>query len=277
MKDYYAILGVPENAAPEEIKSAFRRLAFQYHPDKNPGNEKQASERFKEINEAYSVLCDESRRREYDACRRGAFAGTRRASTGFDYTQEEIFRRAFASEALYQELLRMFAQMGLRFDEDFRNRVFFGGRGIRFEFRVGSWESPVSGRTERVGFGEREPSCAKGRQPAIKRPNWIERKLFKMLGKLTGYLLRKALGAQPILPARGRDIQRDLTISAEEARLGCCKKIRYKRGREKKTLEVTVPAGIVSGMRIKLRGMGEVGEEPGDLYLRITVKPRGRG
>ena len=56
MKEYYQILCVPENASQEDIKSAFRRLAFKYHPDTNPGNEKQAEERFKEINEAYGVL-----------------------------------------------------------------------------------------------------------------------------------------------------------------------------------------------------------------------------
>ena len=56
MKDYYHILGVPDNASQENIKRAFRKLAFQYHPDINPGNEKQAEEKFKGINEAYGVL-----------------------------------------------------------------------------------------------------------------------------------------------------------------------------------------------------------------------------
>jgi len=67
MKDYYHILGVPQNAGPEEIKGAFRQLAFKHHSDKNPGNERQAEERFKEINEAYGVLGDEARRQGYNA------------------------------------------------------------------------------------------------------------------------------------------------------------------------------------------------------------------
>jgi len=66
MKDYYRILGVEQNASPEEIKRAFRRLALKFHPDRNPENPELAEEKFKEINEAYSVLGDESRRREYD-------------------------------------------------------------------------------------------------------------------------------------------------------------------------------------------------------------------
>ena len=64
-KDYYAILGVPRNATPEEIKEAYRRLAKEYHPDKNPSPE--AEERFKLINEAYQVLSDPAKRAEYDA------------------------------------------------------------------------------------------------------------------------------------------------------------------------------------------------------------------
>ncbi len=64
-KDYYAILGVPRNATPEEIKEAYRRLAKEYHPDKNPSPE--AEERLKLVNEAYQVLSDPAKRAEYDA------------------------------------------------------------------------------------------------------------------------------------------------------------------------------------------------------------------
>lgn len=87
-KDYYKILGVSEKASPEEIKKVYRKLALKYHPDRNPGN-KEAEAKFKEISEAYYIVGDEKRRREYDEMRRmgapfgGDFAGTR----GFDFEE----------------------------------------------------------------------------------------------------------------------------------------------------------------------------------------------
>ena len=112
MKDYYKILGVPDNARQEDIKNAFRKLAFQHHPDKNPGREKEAELKFKEINEAYAVLGDPAKRKQYDLSGKGAFTGA-----GFGgFSQQDIFRDSFANQTVYADLAAMFRQAGLRFD-----------------------------------------------------------------------------------------------------------------------------------------------------------------
>ena len=270
MKDYYQILGVPEDASQSEIKKAFRRLAFQHHPDKNPGDEEQAEQRFKEINEAYGVLGDEARRREYDAFRRGQFvgAGYGRPYGGFQYTQEDIFRYIFSNRDVFDELSRMFGQAGLRFDEDFLNRVFFGGQGLVFQF----FTAPDGSRRGYYRFDETKPYSEEA-FTGKRKLNPIERLVGKVAGKMVRYSLKRALGLEfPSLPAKGSDLHRDLTISSEEAASGCEKRFSYKRGKEKKRLLVKVPPGVTTGTRIRLKGMGLEGRQPGDLYLRIEVK-----
>lgn len=92
-KDYYKTLGVSESASEEEIKKAYRKLAVKYHPDKNPGNVKEAESKFKEVSEAYYALSDPRRRQEYDQIRKfgGARAGNFSGMHGFDY--EDLLRQ----------------------------------------------------------------------------------------------------------------------------------------------------------------------------------------
>ncbi|MBT4512279.1 MAG: DnaJ domain-containing protein [Chloroflexi bacterium] len=274
MKDYYDILGVPEEASADDVRSAFRKLAFEHHPDRNPGDEKQAEERFKEINEAYSVLCDQTRRTEYDAFRNGRFSGAdfNRSAGGFGYSQEDIFKNAFANGAIFEELNRMFAQMGLRFDDDLRNRTFSGGQNVHFRF----YSSPGGARRSNYSRGSsptrNDIPNIYGSQPVVRKPNFAERMMGKAVSKLSKYAIKKAFGIDLDLPPEGDDIHQDLKISSQEAAKGCQKRVRYKRGKENKTIEVTVPVGIASGKKIKISGMGEQGMEPGDLYLLIKVK-----
>jgi len=91
--EYYKILGVSENAALDEIKKAYRKLALKYHPDRNQDNKKSAEEKFKEVSEAYYVLSDTGRRQEYDSYRNGFGGGMRggfHGAEGFDF--DEILR-----------------------------------------------------------------------------------------------------------------------------------------------------------------------------------------
>lgn len=259
MKDYYQTLGVPDNVSQEDIKRAFRKLAFKYHPDTNPGNEKQAEEKFKEINEAYGVLGDKNKRQQYDFARRGQFTGAGYEYRGFQYSQQDIFRDTFSNRAMFDELSQMFAQAGLRFDPDFLNRVFFEGRGFMFQF----FATP-DGTTYEQYYPHTRLSAHK--------PNLIERLLFRIVTKIGKFVLRKLFGLQ-FEPKQNLDQHIELELFPDEAATGGEKKVTYKRGKHKKKLMVRIAAGVKPGTKIRLKGMGLTEDkQSGDLYLHIKVK-----
>jgi curved DNA-binding protein len=129
-KDYYQILGVGENATPEQIRQAYRKLAFQYHPDRNKGNP-DATEKMKEINEAYATLSDPRKRREYDALkeRYGDLAYERFRQS---HRPEDIFRGSDINQ-IFEEFARTF---GFRSSDDIF-REFYGPGYRSFQFRRG--------------------------------------------------------------------------------------------------------------------------------------------
>ena len=120
-KDYYQVLGVPRDASNEEIKKAYRKLAMQYHPDRNPGKEKWANEKFKEINEAFSVIGDPEKRKQYDQFGTAGNIG-------------DIFGSP-DTRTTFEDLMKDYGGSGLGFD--FLDDIFgesLKGRG--FSFRV---------------------------------------------------------------------------------------------------------------------------------------------
>jgi len=121
-KDYYGVLGILKNASEAEIKKAYRKMAMQYHPDRNPGKEKWANEKFKQINEAYGVLGDPHKRRQYDQFGTVGNIG-------------DIFGSP-STATTFEEMMKDFGGAGLRFD--FLDDVFgdvLKGRGSSFSFR----------------------------------------------------------------------------------------------------------------------------------------------
>jgi curved DNA-binding protein len=123
-KDYYQILGVPRNATSEQIKKVYRKLAMQYHPDRNPGKEQWANEKFKEINEAFSVLGDPEKRGQYDQF---GTVGNIGDIFGSPYTR-----------TTFEDLMKDFGGSGLGFDflDDIFGEVQRGRKGRNFSFRV---------------------------------------------------------------------------------------------------------------------------------------------
>jgi len=120
-KDYYQILGVPRNASQEQIKKAYRKLAMQYHPDRNPGKEPWANDKFKEMNEAFGVLGDPQKRRQYDQFGTAGNIG-------------DIFGSPF-TRTTFEDLMKDFRGSGLGFD--FLDNIFGDAlRGRGFSFRT---------------------------------------------------------------------------------------------------------------------------------------------
>jgi hypothetical protein len=160
------------------------------------------------------------------------------------------------------ELNRMFSQAGLRFDQEFLNRVFGSGN---FAFRV-----YYGGPNMRTSTYNRVNSQADEARltPDAYKPGLIERGLTK----LSGFVLRKLLGVRSGTPQTNLDQYQELVISSAEARSGGEKAVSYKNDSRTKKLMVRIPSGITNGTQIRLKGMGKKsGNQTGDLYLRVKL------
>lgn len=260
-RDYYQILGIDADASQQPIKDAYRRMALKYHPDRNK-DDPSVAETMKEINEAYAVLSDPKKKREYDSLRQqyGDFAYDQFRQ---GYSEQDIFRGSDINQ-IFEEMARASGLSG--FDAIFRefygteyrnfgfNRPGFSGRGFVYFSPLGRRSPQAQGRAEREG-----------------RDGLPSLPLGGTIGKAAKYLLKKIWAVE--WPERGRDLNDRITIDPIQARVGA--EIRYfNRGRSKDLL-VKVPPGTRDGQRIRLKGMGgdgKGGEESGDLYLAVRVK-----
>jgi curved DNA-binding protein len=251
--DYYEILGVERDASPQKIKESYRKLAFQYHPDRNRGNAS-ALEKMKEINEAYAVLSDPKKRGDYDSF------DTRYGPFGYDrfkesYSEQDIFRGSDINQ-IFEEMARAFGFRG--FDEVFKESY---GPGYRtFEFR----RPGLFGR----GFVFFGPGFGRNQRQEIP----VSSETFPgVAGKFIRYFLKRTLGIRE--PARGKDLEDVIYLNPQQALEGA--KGKYLHRKRSKELIVTVPSGMREGQKIRLKGMGELGRdggEPGDLYLKVKIQ-----
>ena len=252
-KDYYQILNVEKEAPSHKIKEAYRRLALQYHPDKNRETPS-AVEKMKEINEAYAVLSDPKKRRDYDTFH------DQYGPSGYNrfkqrYSEQDIFRGSDINQ-IFEEMARSF---GFRsFEEVFRESY---GQGYHtFEFR----KPGASGG----GFVFLGPRFGRSN---FRRNSISPDVLSGHLGKFTNYLLRKTLSINE--SKRGKDLSDVLYLDPRQALEGARGKYRHRK--RSKELIVTVPPGMKHGQQIRLKGMGAPGKEggeAGDLYLRVKIR-----
>jgi DnaJ-class molecular chaperone len=249
-RDYYEILGVTREAPFQGIKEAYRRLAFEYHPDRNPGNGS-AVERMKEINEAYAVLSDADKRSRYDRMRR-EYGSSAHDRFRRDYSQDDIFRGSDINQ-VFEEMARAFGFRG--FEEIFSQAY---GQGYRtFEFR----RPGVFGKVIILGSG-----WSRRANPELAQPAGLP----GVFAKLAGYVLRKMLelAAGP----REKDQYDLLYLDAKLAEGGG--RVTYRGGADSKEFTVTVPPGMRDGQIMRLRGAGSntPGEPAGDLYLKVQIR-----
>ena len=255
-EDYYEVLGVSRNASKDEIKDAYRKLAMEYHPDRNksPG----AEEKFKEISEAYAVLSDDEKRQQYDTL----------GHTGFDqrYSSEDIFRGA--------DFDSIFRDMG--FGDIFR--TFFGGgfggerrnvgQDLAYDLDI-TMEEAARGTEKEIEIPRTEKCGVCGGSGAA--PGSSVKVCPRCGGSGQVQTMRKSgfgmyvqVTTCPQCKGTGKLIEKPCSNCHGTGRV-----------RVRRKITVKIPAGIADGNQLRLRGEGEMPSddgEPGDLYVVIHIK-----
>jgi len=258
-RDFYEVLGIPKDAPKDQIKEAYRKLAFQYHPDRN--KTAGAEEKFKEISEAYAVLSDDEKRRQYDTYGREGFFQR--------YTDEDIFRGANFAD--------IFRGMGFGgFDDIFAQ--FFGGgtrrrpnRGEDLTYHLQlNLEDLVSDSTREIEIPRTEV-CSTCEGSGAK-PGTSPRQCSTCGG--TGQVQKvQSTGFARLVRVTecARCGGRGYTIDSP------CSECRGKGTLERhRKISLVIPAGLEDGHTLRLKGEGDAGENgtpPGDLYVVVNVRP----
>ncbi len=262
-RDYYEVLGVSKNASKDEVKDAYRKLAMQYHPDRNKAPD--AEDRFKEISEAYAVLSDEQKRQQYDTL----------GHAGFDqrYTAEDIFRGADFETILrdigfgFGDLFRTFFGGGFG-GGDFRERSNIG-QDLAYELEI-TLEEAAKG-TEKEIVVPRTEKCevcgGSGASPGTSAKTCPKCNGAGQVRNMRRNSFLTYVQVTPCSECRGRGTLIESPCN-ECHGTGLVKK--------RRKINVKVPEGIDEGYQLRLRGEGEMapnGGEAGDLYVLVHIKP----
>ncbi len=248
-RDYYEILGVERNASDDDLKKAFRKLAFQFHPDRNP--EKDATEKFKELNEAYEVLSDANKRAAYDRYGHGGLQGA--AAQGFenfDFGLGDIFEAFFGGTTAAS---RQAPEKGQSLQYTVSITLEEAATGVEKQIPV----TRIEYCSECQGIGAK-PGTQPTRCPECGGTGQVRRTQSNVFGRFTNIATCSRCRGE------GR-------IIADP-----CPKCRGTgRERKQRTIPVKIPAGVSSNIQVRVRGEGNAGYRggpAGDLLVSIEVQ-----
>jgi curved DNA-binding protein len=268
-RNYYGLLGLSPEATEEEIRKAYRRLALQWHPDRNPGNP-QAAERFREISEAYAVLINPAKRRAYDRVRAAG------ATHEFHPNREDLFRDLFAdrhASAIFDELAREFARLGMRVDHRHFRHTLFGGRTVvTGGVIIITPLTPVLAlfRLARAALHGASAVSTAGRPEAQALPR---SPFVAGLGRVARWFLGlPSSSTAPAAVSAPEDVVLPLRLTPAEAERGGSKRIALGTAGSDEVL-VTIPPRTRNGTRLRLRGRGHrrADGSRGDAYLAVEI------
>jgi molecular chaperone DnaJ len=247
MKDYYELLGVPRDASEADLKKAFRQLALKYHPDRNP-EDKEAEEKFKEINEAYSCLSDTEKRANYDrfGTAEGIGAGFGAYTTGFGDIFEDLFGDFFGTFT-GQRRTRATRGSDLRYDLDIS--LMEAAFGTEKNIEVPKWENCAECRGTGSAPGKGHVTCSQCRGTGHVRFQQGFFSISKTCGKCNG---------------TGRIITDPCKVCKGQGRV-----------KRVKNIIVKIPAGVDTGSRLRISGEGDpgiYGGPSGDLFVVLNVE-----
>ena len=291
--DYYAVLGVSEDASAKEIKKAYRGLARELHPDRNP-DDAAAEARFKEVQEAYATVGDEAKRKAYDASRRNPFGAGGFEGFGGAPGGGRVYR---APDGTYVRVDASGAGPGMHGGDEFAFGS-GGGLGSIFEQFFGGAQGPGMGGPQPARDGRDVESRLRltfeealaGGPREVTAPNGQTVRITIPRGARDGLKIRLRGKGEPAPDGRGTPgdlyitfqvtpdarFQRDgddlvvaETVSAVEAMLGTSREVRTAAG---KTVRLRIPPGTQPGARLRLTGQGvQTDARTGDLYVEIVV------
>lgn len=284
-KNYYKILGVDEHASQEDIKKRYRALARKYHPDRNP-NQPDAEERFKSIQEAYDILSDPKRRKEYNQFRKDPFAsfqtkngdqfyrapdGTfvRQNRPGGPQNPEDIF--GFGDSGGFSGFInRIFGSEGEPKKPGEKNKTRRSNLDIETRVRLSFTQALKGGKTElTLPHGEViRINIPKGVKPGFK----IKLKGRGNVGATTTGDLYVTFEVEPhaYYRRRGYDLHITCTINPLEAIVGISRDVINAYGNR---IKVKIPPGTQHGTRLRLKGQGvATNKKTGDLYVKVEIQ-----